>query len=350
MLLCCLLLACKKDKPNSCCTLPATDTTRQVLVVCEGSLGNGNGALTLYLPNKDSVYEDVYKAVNGQSLGDVFQSITPIGNNYFLCINNSDKILVINKTDWTLQSTISIPKPRYILPVSEHKAYVSSLFSNKLYAIDPGTLQTTDTVVMPYQNTEGLTLSADGNKVLVCIWDTANNHLYSVDIATNTSIQTTALAGYAPQECFYDKNGMLWVLSGNATKKKDAALTRIDPSTGNVLQTYQFPAGADVIRPVTNLAKDSIYFIEVNYNGGTQYNGIYRMSINDAILPAQAFVQAAAYQYFWGLSIDPLSGNIYLADPKGFVQKGSVYIYRPDGTKIGEFKTGVGPGHFYFKI
>jgi len=344
------MLACKKDKPNNCCTLPSTDTARQVLVVCEGSLGNGNSALTLYLPNKDSAYEDVYKATNGQSLGDVFQSITPIGNNYFLCINNSDKILVISKTDWTLQSTISVPKPRYILPVSEHKAYVSSLFSNKLYTIDPATMQTTDTIAMPYQNTEGLTLSADGNQVLVCVWDTANNHLYSVDIATNTPVQTTVLAGYAPQESFYDKNGMLWVLSGNATKKKDGALTRIDPSTGNVLQTYQFPAGADVIRPVTNQAKDSIYFIEVNYNGNTQYNGIYRMSINDAALPSQAFVQAAAYQYFWGLAVDPLSGNIYVADPKGFVQKGSVYIYRPDGTKIDEFKTGVGPGHLYFKI
>ncbi|PZF71091.1 hypothetical protein DN068_20550 [Taibaiella soli] len=344
------MFACKKDKPGGSYTLPSTDTTRQVLVVCEGSLGNGNSALTLYLPNKDSVYEDVYKAANGQSLGDVFQSITPIGSNYFLCINNSDKILVINKTDWTLQSSISIPKPRYILPVSEHKAYVSSLFSNKLYTIDPVTMQTTDTIVMPYQNTEGLTLSNDGNSVLVCVWDTANNHLYSVDIATNTPTQSTTLAGYAPQEAFYDKEGKLWVLSGNVTKKKDAALTRIDPVSGNVIKTYQFPTGADVVRPVTNIAKDSIYFIEVNYTGGTQYNGVYRMNINDATLPSQAFVQATAYQYFWGLGVDPLSGNIYVADPKGFVQKGSVYIYSPDGTKTDEFKTSVGPGHIYFKI
>ena len=72
------------------------------------------------------------------------------------------------------------------------------------------------------------------------------------------------------------------------------------------------------------------------------------MGIHDAALPAQPFVAAKQYQYFWALGVDPVTGNIYVGDPKGFVQKGSVYIYQQDATLIKTFSVGLGPGHFYF--
>lgn len=346
-LLWCFALACKKDEPGNCCTNVPQDTTQaQIYVVCEGSLGNGNAALTLYYPGKDTAYEDVYKAANGQGIGDVFQSMIAIGDHYFLCVNNSDKILVINKTDWKLAGTMNVPKPRYILPLTAGKAYVSTLFSDKIYIIDPSQMQVKSSFSLPYQNTEGLCLY--NNTVFACAWDTANSYLYNVDAATDQVTQGTALAGRAPQEAVLDKNQHLWVMAGNIPKQKDATLTCIDPANGQIIKTYNFPSGADAMRPVFNPGKDTLYFIEVNYTGGTQYNGIYRMRIDDAALPAQAFVQATTFQYFWGIGISQKTGNIYIADPKGFVQKGAVLVYRPDGTKINEFKTGVGPGHFYF--
>ncbi len=72
------------------------------------------------------------------------------------------------------------------------------------------------------------------------------------------------------------------------------------------------------------------------------------MGINDAALPAQPFIAAKQLQYFWALGIDPATGNIYVGDPRGFIQKGTAYIYRPDGTPVNSFNVGLGPGHFYF--
>ncbi|XZF15329.1 DUF5074 domain-containing protein [Chitinophagaceae bacterium MMS25-I14] len=342
----CLLAACKKGDSGNCCTLPTSDTSAKVYIICEGALSNGNSSLCLYLPAKDSVYEDVYKAANGQSVGDVFQSMTAIGNYYFLCINNSDKILVINKSDWKLQGTINVSKPRYILPISATKAYVSSLFSNKVNIIDPSTLQATGSFSMPFQNTEGLFLLNDS--AFICTWDTATNNLYSINTTTNQPTHSFTMAGYAPQEILMDKEQKLWVLSGNITKGKPAAFTRFDPATGQILKAYNFTTTSDVIKPVFNPTKDTIYFIEVDYNGGTANNGIYRMGIHDAALPAQPFVATQQYQYFWALGIDPRNGNIYVGDPKGFTQKGVVTVYRPDASIITTFKTGLGPGHFYF--
>jgi len=347
---CCLLwllAASCKDKTDCCeLTPPPASGERQVYVVCEGNMGSGNSALSLYYPGKDSVYEDVYRTVNQQPLGDVFQSMTLIGEHYFLCINNSDRIVVIGKNDRKLKGMLSVPKPRYIAPVSDNKAFVSTLFSDKVYTIDPQSLQVTGAFSMPAQNPEGMLPYDD--RVFVCTWDTASGTLYSISVQTNDIVQRIPLPGAAPQEALLDKEGMLWVLSGNMAQGKKAYLTRLNPATGQTLQAYAFPAGADPIHPAWNNTRDTLYFIEVNYDGGTDHNGIYRMGIHDTQLPAQPFVAAQAYQYFWGLGVEPVTGNIYIGDPRGFIQKGIVYIYRPDGSKVTQFSTGVGPGHFYF--
>ena len=345
-IICILLLAagCKKD--DTAPSLPPVTSGRKAFVVCEGSLGYGNSALGLYLPEKDSSYDDVYKAANGQSLGDIFQSMTRIGDHYLLCINNSDKIIRIRRDNWLVDGTMTIAKPRYILAVNDTKAYVSSIFSKKLFVINPQTMQLTGTLNMPFENAEGM--MQYGTTAFICSWDTANNKLYQVNTATDAVTAGPALAGFAPQDILMDKEQKVWVLAGNVPKKKSATLTRIDPSTGNILSSYSFASGADPEKPVFNATKDTLYFIEVDYNGGTANNGIYRMGIHDASLPSQPFIAAQSFQYFWALGIQPATGYIYVGDPKGFTQKGLVNIYKQDGTLLKSFRTGIGPGHFFF--
>ena len=343
--LCCVVAACKKDKPDAVSN-GVPGATGNVYIVCEGNFGNGDATLYAFAPATDSVYGDIYAMANGQPLGDVFQSMQRIGNKLFLCVNNSDKIVVLNADTRKLAGVISVPKPRYLLPVSPAKAYVSAEYSNKVYVIDPQTLQVTDTIALPYQNPEGMCLY--NNSAIICTWDAAGNAVYKIDVTTDKLIQTIKIAGYAPQEALIDKEQMLWVLAGDQYSGKAATWTRIDPSTGEILTSYTFPADANTVRPVFNNTKDTLYFIEANQNGGTEDNGIYRMGIHDAELPTQPFVAAKQYQYFWALGIDPLSGNIYIGDPKGFIQKGSVYIYRPDAVLLKTFTVGLGPGHFYF--
>jgi YVTN family beta-propeller protein len=345
VILCCWFASCKKDKPgvlNN--TIP--HGAGNVYVVCEGNFGLGEASLYAYQPSHDSVYGDLYMNANGQPLGDVFQSMVRIGDKFFLCVNNSNKIAVINADNWKLTNVINIPNPRYILPISPTRAYVSALYGNKVYVINPQTYAVADTIKLPGQNPEGMCLY--NNTAVICTWDTADNHIYQVDATSGRVVQSIKIAGYAAQEVVVDKEQMLWVMAGDEPEGKVATLTRIDPSTGDILATYHFPSTADPLKPVFNQTKDTLYFIEANYNGGVANNGIYRMGIHDAALPTQAFIVPKQLQYFWALGIDPAMGNIYAGDPKGFVQKGTVYIYRPDGTQMGSYNVGIGPGHFYF--
>jgi len=345
LLFCCWLAACVKDRPAPRNTA-TPGATGNIYIVCEGNFGSGDASLYAYQPKQDSVFGDLYKAVNGKALGDVFQSMWRIGDKLFLCVNNSDKVVVLHAGDWSIAANISIRKPRYILQVSPTRAYVSTLYSNKVFVIDPATMQLVDSFALPGKNPEGMMLL--GGNALISAWDTSGKNIYLVDAGADTVLRTFTVAGYAPQETVVDKEQMLWVLGGNQPQGKVATLTRIDPSTGSILASYTFPADADALRPVFNATKDTLYFIEANYNGRTNNNGIYRMSIHDAGLPSVPFIPALKFQYFWALGIDPSTGLIYAGDPKGFVQKGMVYIHQPNGARIDSFYVGLGPGHFYF--
>ncbi len=351
-----LTSGCIKGTDKDPQPLPVSDTSRRVLVVCEGSLGNGNSALTLYLPDKDSVYEDIYSAANGQSIGDVFQSITRFDNRYFLCVNNSGLIKVIDRNTWKLtgptgsQGLIGVNTPRYILPVSSEKAYVSSLFTNNITKINPAANAQISfgIVIMPYKNPEGMALL--NGKAYVALWDTACSKLFAVtpSLGADQITDSIALPGRAPQEVLVDKEQKLWVMAGNVYDGKTATLTRIDPVTNQQLQVYVFNSGADPLRPVFNETKDTLYFIEVKYDGSTANNGVYRMGIHDAALPAQPFIPTQGFQYYWALGIQPGTGHIYVGDPKGFTQRGAVSVYNQQGQLLKTFATGVGPGHFLF--
>ncbi len=341
------LAACVKDKPATPTTDGANTATHKVYVVCEGSLGNGNSSLGLYDMATEKVYDDVYKAANSMELGDVFQSITEIDGRLFLCINNSDKILIIDKNDHTLLSTLAIPKPRYILPISSTKAYVSTLFSNKVYIINPQTLTQTGLIEAPALNPEGMLMH--NGSAYVCCWDTASDKVFKINPATDKIEQEITVAGRAPQEILEDKDHNLWVLSGNQHKRKTSVLTCIDGTNDLRIKSYLFADKADPIKPVFNTEKDALYFIEVNYNGSTEHNGIFKMQIYDDALPQQPLIPAKEYQYYWALGIEPASEYIYVGDPKGFVQKGTVSVYDANGTFVKQWNTGAGPGHFYFQ-
>lgn len=346
LLLSSVFCACTKDKPNKPDSRIPQDSLARVLIVCEGSLGNGNASLSVYQEKSDSLFNDVYTNVNGQSLGDVFQSVCKINQQYFLSINNSDKIVVIDSSSWKQKASLNISKPRNILDIGNHRAYVGSLFSRKIYVINTQTFTVEKEINMPYQNAEGMILHM-GN-VYVCCWDTACNKLYQIDPNTHVISDSILLATNAPQSILRDKGNQLWIMGGNAYKGRQSSLCQIDPTTKKTNKSFLFEKGIEAIKPVWNKSADTLYFLEVNYSGGALNNGVFRIPIDATQLPQNAFISCQNNQYFWALGINTISGQIYVGDPKGFVQQSSVTIYNRLAEIKSQFRVGIGVGSFYF--
>ncbi|RYD50861.1 MAG: hypothetical protein EOP52_12795 [Sphingobacteriales bacterium] len=326
---------------------PTPSGTGEVLVACEGAFGTGNSALTkLPADTLQPAAEDVFYAANGQQLGDVFQSISGTGTELALCVNNSNRVYFIGSQDYRLHATVAITQPRYVVATGPGRAYVSSLYSNRLFVLDLSSHTVTDTVYMPYKNGESMLLHNGG--LYVGGWDTANRSLYRIDPGTARITDSFYLDRRAPQTVLVDKDQNFWVVSGNDQQGVPPALIKLNPGSGQILGIYDFPAGKDVLKPCLNAARDTLYWLSVDYSGGAGQSGVFRMPINSANLPQTPFIASGNLQYFWALGIQPTTGTIYIGDPKGFTQRGEVLLYTPSGTLLKRWKTGVGPGSFFF--
>ena len=76
--------------------IPDDPNATRLLITSEGNYGSGNSSLAL-IRNNNITSPDAFKSVNNRTMGDVAQSLTEIGDNYYVALNNSRKIEVINK-------------------------------------------------------------------------------------------------------------------------------------------------------------------------------------------------------------------------------------------------------------
>lgn len=337
-----VLAGCDK-KPEPPDDPPVTEG-RKALILNEGSYGNGNASLTLYNITTGEVHQDWFANSNsGQVLGDILESAMLIGERIFLVVNNSNKIVVVDRKDFRVQGTIALDQPRYILPVSEELAYISTMYHSKVYVINTRTLEIVHTIPMPYQNTEGLLLS--GDYAYACSWDKANNKLYKIRTATHRIEDSITLAGYAPHSILRDRQERLWVFGGNKVYDITSSITVLQDN--RAIRSYTFSPEAEIVKPVYNSRNDMLYFINVDYEYKTT-QGIYKMHTEDTGVPATPIIAAGNFQYFYQITLDSLTQQLYIADPKGFIQNGDMLIYDLEGRLQQTIPTGLGPSKVLF--
>ena len=86
-----------------------------------------------------------------------------------------------------------------------------------------------------------------------------------------------------------------------------------------------------------NPTGDSLFFLNTS---------VYAMSINDSILPTQAFIEAGI-RNFYAIGISP-DNRIFLSDALDYQQNGDIYIYSPSANLLHQSKAGIIPSFFYF--
>jgi hypothetical protein len=77
-------------------------------------------------------------------------------------------------------------------------------------------------------------------------------------------------------------------------------------------------------------------------------NGIFRMAVNESVLPVNAFV-AKGIKIFYGLGVSPNDYMIYAADAIDYSQKSNIYVFSPSGEQKKVFKAGFLSNGFYFE-
>jgi len=339
------IVSCQKAPVEPHFQIPEQDSIT-LFVACEGSYGNGNASLYAVDESQNVVYGQLFKNANGEPLGDVLQWITVMGEKLFLCVNNSDKIEVVNRYTFKRLATIPVEKPRSLLIINEHRALVGSLFHNKIYELDLDNCVVKKTLELSAKNAEQFLKV--GHEIFVANWDDHCRQLYVLDSEDLSLKDSIRLPGFAPQCLVTDAQNNLWALAGNQTEGRRPTLSKIDPVSHQILDTFLFDTDFNAMRLVTDPSGQFLYFLGVNYSGQSAFNGVYKMNIDDEMLPALPWLKSGDFEYFWALGVQPHTGDVYLGLPKGFVQKGAVRVYSSTAILQNEFQVGVGPGMFYF--
>lgn len=332
-----ILLSCVKDKPNDVMQPEVTlGGGTKVYITNEGNFGTGNASVSMYEPGSGQIVSDIYKTQNNNAgIGDVCQSMAKINNKYYVVVNNSGKIAVINSSDFKLNANITgLQSPRFILPVTFNKAYVSDLYANAISIIDLNS--NTKTGSIPCSGwTEQMVLIY--NKVFVT--NNKSNYTYVINTITD-QITDSINVGKFGGSIVMDKNSKIWVLSsGESSSSTLGKLSRINPITLTVEQSFTFNSSDSPSNLCINATKDTLYFLNTH---------VYRMNITSASLPGSVFI-ASSSNTFYGLGVSDKDYSIYVSDAIDYIQKSSIMVYSPNGQLKTSFKAGINASSFYFE-
>jgi DNA-binding beta-propeller fold protein YncE len=327
-------------------------------IVNEGAFTHSNASISFYDRSTNTVINDVFALKNGRALGDQAQSMTVINGKAYIAVQGSNKIEVINADDYSLIATITegIFSPRYILQISETKAYVS----------DWGADANTGTIKILDLTTNKITGSIDNVGIGTNRMLKVGSGVYVTNAGSYAGDDNTVIVINSATDAI---SGTLTVGDNPNSLQIDNAINMWVASTGDVNYQSESPWGIDEANStpgsITKLTKDltvaftvsapqitdgGINNLVISTDGTQLYyifnSAIYTMSTSATALPTSPFKAANSY---YGLAIDPYDGNLIACKAPTFTAAGSIEIIDNTGTVKSTFTTGIAPNGCAFK-
>lgn len=289
-------------------------------ILNEGKFQDNNASITKRNLTRKTFSTDYFNAINGFKLGDVLQSMGETNDKYFIVVNNSAKIEVVNKSTFELLFTIDdIGSPRYFLAINDTLAYVTDIFTGAIHQINPNNGSKYPDIPV---NGWSEQLHKVEDKVYVCLWGASN---IGVINTITQQITDSIMLDTPPLQMAKDKFNKLWVMSSDfvGTTK----LYRINPESNNIENAWEFA----VDKPITQLAINPdgsfIYYGSRSDNGVTTINKLDVTFNGNELNPVKVIETKVLSLY--GLNVNN-SGDIFACDAYDFAQQGIVYLYHSD--------------------
>lgn len=317
-----------------------------LFVINEGNFQYGNASLSYYNPATRTVENEVFYRANAMKLGDVAQSMTLYGDTGWIVVNNSHVIFAIDPATFKEKGRIeNLTSPRYIHFLSDEKAYVTQLWDNRIFIVNPKRYEITGYIECPAMTMEsGSTeqMVQWGKYVFVNCWS-YQNRILKIDTTTDKVVAELEV-GIQPTSLVVDCYGKLWTITDGGYEDSPygyeaPSLYCIDAETFTIEKQFRFAKGDAPSEVQLNGRGDKLYWIN---------NDVWAMDVTADRIPVKPFIPYSDTLYY-GLTIDPRSGEVYVADAIDYVQAGKIYRYSEQGERLDEFYAGITPGAFCWK-
>lgn len=288
-------------------------------IVNEGPFQSGTGTIT-FVDKDGKPTQNIYKATNNEDLGNIVQSMTIYGDNAYIIVNNSNKIVVVNRYTFKKVAIIEgndVNNPRY-LQVVNGKGYVTNWgdatkADDDFVAVLDLTANTISSTIAVGEGPESMV--ANGNSLYVALKGGygRNNQVVVID-TSNDSIATSIEVAQTPNSLVND-NGTIWVLSSGvpswAGTEEGGVLSKIESNA--VTSTYEFET-TEHPSALVDGGNGSLYY----KLGGK----IYAMNTTGTFNPT---TNSAFDGSYYGMTIN--NGKLYVTDAKDYASEGDLKIF-----------------------
>jgi len=299
-----------------------------IFIINEGQFSNSNASLDYFLPHKDTVFQKVYQTINNEALGDIFQSVSFDDENLYLIINNSGKIIVVDRERLTKKGTIEgLPSPRQMVySGSGNLWYVSNLFSEHLYVVNTATMQIVD---MIYTQSSTDPLLRVNNQLYIGLPNT--NILLTKKDGLN--VFDTLQVNKGASSLVKDNNDNVWLLCyGDFYESGSAAIFKINTQTQSVEKTIPIAEGFPS-ELVYSQKENALFYLN---------NDLFKLEIDATSEPARPHIRASG-RTIYGVTVDEPRNELYLADAVNFTERGFIYRYSIQGAVVDTIPAGIVP-------
>lgn len=301
-------------------------------ICCEGLWSGNNGTLAYYDAETGTLEKNFFEMKNGRGLGDTPNDLALYGSKLYCVVSISSRIEVIDAA--TGMSIKQIPmtndegnarQPRFIT-FHKDKGYVCC-FDGVVARIDTASLEV-EAVVRCGRNPDGMAV--------------ANGKLYvsnsgGLDFPNyDTTVSVIELDGFTettritvasnPSYIHCDSEGDLYLVSRNDNNYDGLVFQKIDSKTDKLTATFEG------IHPTNfTISNDTAYIYSYDYALADCRVMTFDCKA-DCIINEQVISATTAPNIPYGIDINPVNGDIYLADAYNYVIRGDVLCYKRDGT------------------
>ena len=321
--------------------------TLRAIIVNEGQFGYGTASLTS-ISTQGEVAHDLFRKVNNRPVGDVAQSLTQIGNRYYVPLNNSRKIEVFNAQTFESIETMSIDED--VIPM-----YVHHLGGDSAALTDQsmrGQLMIVDINHGTERPTVRRSIELGHRSFQMCIkndklW-VGGDQLLVFDLARLTKAGMRQIKNKAGgilrtidfSKIVEDKNGILWALT-------PSTLYSIDPETERTIDEID----------LSHLGlSDWVSCIDISPDKGTLYvnaaRKVYTIDVDQAKQPSTPVINPTRDdgRTVYNMSVSKENTVFFCEVLYGSISRAHIYEYSPEsGEQINLFKAGIFPHFIHFK-
>ena len=327
----------------------------------EGNMGSNKCTLDYYDFSTGVYTRNIYGNANPnvpKELGDVGNDLKVYGNRLYAVINCSNKVEVMDKSTAKRIGQVDIPNCRYI---AFHKgyAYVTSYAGpvvidpeydqiGYVAKVDTASLQVVAQCLVGYQPDD---IEIVEDKIYV-----ANSGGYRVpnyertvsviDIET-FKVEETIDVDINLSRLVADKHGGLWIATRGDYYQVESSLYCYDVRKRRIVKHLDVPVSNMCIEG------DSIYVVSSAWSNVTMSNRV-TFAVIDVTKQEQVsenFITdgtEAEIKAPYGVSVNPISHDIYITDARNMVNPGYLHCYDRTGVRKWSVRTGDVPAHIAF--